>query len=74
MPSPFYFYYFGAVPLAPTEEEEEEAAEIPRWIELSGAAHAWQAGPRAGILPRFNRIYQQEAGTPQFERTTDAVN
>ena len=71
MPILFYPFYVGA-------EEATVAAETPaapgRWTEVSGTAKAWQAGPRAGILPRFNRIYQQEAGAPQFERTTDAVN
>ena len=70
MPIPYYPFYLGAVSAAVVETP----AAAPRWTEVSGTAKAWQAGPRAGILPRFNRIYQQEAGAPQFERTTDAVN
>ena len=70
MPSRFYLFYFGAEAAVVTETPAAPA----RWTEVSGTAKSWQAGPRAGILPRFNRIYQQEPGTPQFERTTDAVN
>ena len=72
MPILYYPFFLGAQPLS--VEEQEPVVVAPRWTEISGTAKAWQAGPRAGVLPRFNRIYQQEAGAPQFERTTDAVN
>ena len=51
----------------------EPVPETPRWVALTAAAKAWQ-DEEAVLLPRFNRLYQQEAGAPQFVRTDDAVH
>ena len=62
-------WYVGAEAAAVAEE----VAETPRWTTVSPTAQAWTDTDPI-LLPRFNRLYQQEAGAPQFVRTDDAVN
>ena len=65
----FPFFLGSATPAV-----AEVVVVAPPWSALAVAAQSWALAEGAPIIPRFNRLYQQEAGAPQFVRTDDAVN